>query len=139
MLVEDNPDDILLTKRALSKNSILNEVVVANDGVQALDYLFGRGKWEGRDTSLKPEVVLLDLKMPKMGGLEVLKEIRENKLTKRLPVIILTTSKEESDVAKGYDLGANSYICKPVDFNQFHEAIKQLGLYWLVLNQSPNI
>lgn len=91
------------------------------------------------DTSLKPEVVLLDLKMPKMGGLEVLKEIRENKLTKRLPVIILTTSKEESDVAKGYDLGANSYICKPVDFNQFHEAIKQLGLYWLVLNQSPNI
>ncbi|UYP47137.1 putative methanogenesis regulatory protein FilR2 [Candidatus Lokiarchaeum ossiferum] len=139
LLVEDNPDDILLTKRALSKNSILNEVVVANDGVQALDYLFGRGKWEGRDTSLKPEVVLLDLKMPKMGGLEVLKEIRENKLTKRLPVIILTTSKEESDVAKGYDLGANSYICKPVDFNQFHEAIKQLGLYWLVLNQSPNI
>ncbi|WP_371802634.1 response regulator [Candidatus Lokiarchaeum ossiferum] len=138
LLVEDNPDDILLTKRALSKNSILNEVVVANDGVQALDYLFGRGKWEGRDTSLKPEVVLLDLKMPKMGGLEVLKEIRENKLTKRLPVIILTTSKEESDVARGYDLGANSYICKPVDFNQFHEAIKQLGLYWLVLNQSPN-
>lgn len=138
LLVEDNPDDILLTKRALKKSNILNNVVVANDGVEALDYLFGREKWEGRDVSLKPEVVLLDLKMPKMGGLETLKEIRENILTKRLPVIILTTSKEESDIARGYDLGANSYICKPVDFDQFHEAIKQLGLYWLILNQSPN-
>ncbi len=136
--MEDNPDDILLTKRALAKSNILNEVIVAHDGVEALDYLFGRGKWEGRDLTILPEVVLLDLKMPKMGGLEVLEEIRKNAPTKLLPVIILTTSKEESDIISGYNLGANSYICKPVDFNQFHEAIKQLGLYWLVLNQGPN-
>lgn len=138
LLVEDNADDILLTKRALKKSNILNKVIVARDGVEALDYLFGRGEWTGRDLKLMPEVILLDLKMPKMGGLQVLEKIRANELTKRLPVIILTTSKEESDIVRGYDLGANSYICKPVDFDQFHEAIQHLGLYWLVLNQSPN-
>jgi two-component system, response regulator len=138
LLVEDNPDDILLTKRALSKSNILNEIVVAHDGIEALDYLFGRGKWENRDLEIMPQVILLDLKMPKIGGLEVLKEIRKNDKTKLLPVIILTTSKEESDITTGYNIGANSYICKPVDFNQFHTAIQQLGLYWLVLNQGPN-
>ncbi len=138
LLVEDNSDDILLTKRALTKSNILNEVIVAHDGVKALDYLFGRGEWKNRDITDTPEVILLDLNMPKMGGLEALREIRQHDITKFLPVIILTTSIEESDIVEGYSLGANSYICKPVDFNQFHEAIKHLGLYWLVLNQNPN-
>lgn len=137
LLVEDNPDDVLLTIRALRKSNILNEVIITRDGAEALDYLFGKGKWEGRDVTQMPEAILLDLNMPKMGGLEVLKAIRSDPRTKRLPVIILTTSDEESDINGGYELGANSYITKPVDFDQFHEAIKQLGLYWLVLNQGP--
>jgi two-component system response regulator len=137
LLVEDNPDDELLTLRAFRKNNISNEVVVARDGVEALDYLFATGAYEGRDTADTPQVVLLDLKLPRMSGLEVLKKMRSEALTKLLPVIILTTSSEESDVLSGYELGANSYIRKPVDFTQFLESVRQLGLYWLVLNQPP--
>lgn len=134
LLVEDNPDDEALTLRALKKNNIANEVVVARDGVEALDYLFGEGAHEGRDLSDQPQVILLDLKLPKVDGLEVLKRIREHDQTRRLPVVILTTSSEDSDIVSSYDLGANSYIRKPVDFDQFMEAVRQLGLYWLVLN-----
>jgi two-component system response regulator len=137
LLVEDNPDDELLTLRAFKKNNISNEVVVARDGVEALDYLFATGAHAGRDTADTPQVVLLDLKLPRMSGLEVLRKMRAEPLTKLLPVIILTTSNEESDVLSGYELGANSYIRKPVDFTQFLEAVRQLGLYWLVLNQAP--
>ncbi|MFZ2196585.1 MAG: response regulator [Thermodesulfovibrionales bacterium] len=137
LLVEDNPDDVKLTLRALKKSNILNEVIVAQDGVEALDYLFGTGKFEGRDTGLMPQMILLDLKMPRMDGLEVLHRIREDERTKVLPVVILTTSSEDKDRIESYKLGANSYIRKPVDFNQFVEAVKQLGLYWLVLNEAP--
>ncbi len=137
LLVEDNPDDELLTLRAFKKNNISNEIVVARDGVEALDYLFATGAYTGRDTADTPQVVLLDLKLPRMSGLEVLRKMRSEPLTKLLPVIILTTSNEESDVLSGYELGANSYIRKPVDFTQFLEAVRQLGLYWLVLNQAP--
>jgi two-component system response regulator len=137
LLVEDNPDDVKLTLRALKKSNILNEVVVAQDGVEALDYLFGTGKFEGRDTRIMPQMILLDLKMPRMDGLEVLHRIREDERTKVLPVVILTTSREDKDRIESYKLGANSYIRKPVDFNQFVEAVKQLGLYWLVLNEAP--
>ena len=137
LLVEDNPDDELLTLRAFKKNNISNEIVVARDGVEALDYLFATGAYTGRDTADTPQVVLLDLKLPRMSGLEVLRKMRAEPLTKLLPVIILTTSNEESDVLSGYELGANSYIRKPVDFTQFLEAVRQLGLYWLVLNQAP--
>jgi two-component system response regulator len=137
LLVEDNPDDELLTLRAFRKNNISNEVVVARDGVEALDYLFATGAYAGRDTADTPQVVLLDLKLPRLSGLEVLKKMRSEPLTKLLPVIILTTSSEESDVLSGYELGANSYIRKPVDFTQFLESVRQLGLYWLVLNQAP--
>ena len=137
MLVEDNADDEALTIRALKKNNIRNEVVVARDGAQALDYLFGQGAHEGRNTSDIPQIVLLDLKLPKIDGLDVLKAIRGDPRTKRLPVVILTSSKEESDLLQGYDLGANSYVRKPVDFTAFAEAVRQLGLYWLVLNESP--
>jgi CheY-like chemotaxis protein len=136
LLVEDNADDEALTLRALKMNNILNEVVVARDGVEALDYLFGTGKHVGRDTSQLPSVTLLDLKLPKIDGLEVLKKVRANEVTKLLPVVILTSSKEDQDLINGYSLGANSYIRKPVDFSQFSEAIRQLGLYWLVLNES---
>ena len=136
LLVEDNPDDAELTLRALKKNNILNQVVLAHDGVEAIDYLFGTGTYAGRDTSALPSVVLLDLKLPKIDGLEVLKQIRAGELTRYLPVVILTSSKEEQDLVNGYQLGANSYIRKPVDFNQFMEAVRQLGLYWLVLNES---
>ncbi|MEA2657774.1 MAG: hypothetical protein QOF64_359 [Candidatus Binatota bacterium] len=136
LLVEDNPDDAELTLRALKKNNILNQVVLAHDGVEAIDYLFGTGTYAGRDTSVLPSVVLLDLKLPKIDGLEVLKQIRAGELTRYLPVVILTSSKEEQDLVNGYQLGANSYIRKPVDFNQFMEAVRQLGLYWLVLNES---
>jgi CheY-like chemotaxis protein len=136
--VEDNPDDQALTRRALAKNNILNEIVVAQDGVEALDYLFATGAHEGRDTCILPAVVLLDLKLPKVDGLEVLRRVRANERTKMLPVVILTSSKEEQDVVQGYSLGANSYIRKPVDFGQFMEAVRQLGLYWLVLNESPH-
>mgnify|MGYP001608646021 CR=1 FL=1 len=137
LLVEDNPDDVQLTLRALKKSNIANEVVVVEDGIEALDYLFGTGKFAGRDLSIMPQVILLDLKMPKMDGLEVLNRIRADERTKLLPVVILTTSSEDSDRINGYKLGANSYIRKPVDFNQFVEAVKNLGLYWLVLNEAP--
>ena len=137
LLVEDNPDDVDLAIRALKKNNILNEVVVAEDGAEALDYLFGTGKYEGRDMSIMPEVILLDLKLPKIDGLEVLKHLRADERTRLLPVVILTSSTEEQDVINGYKFGANSYIQKPVDFDQFMEAVKHLGLYWLVLNEPP--
>ncbi|MEE8471218.1 MAG: response regulator [Dehalococcoidia bacterium] len=137
LLVEDNRDDEALTLRALKKNNILNEVIVAHDGVEALDYLFAEGSYGDRDTSVMPQVILLDLKMPKIDGLEVLRRIRADRRTKLLPVVILTSSKEERDMIEGYSLGANSYIRKPVDFVQFGQAVQQLGLYWLVLNEAP--
>ena len=139
LLVEDNPDDEVLTLRALKKNNILNEVVVARDGAEALDFLFGAGAYAGRDLALMPEVILLDINLPKINGLEVLEKIRANERTRLLPVVILTTSNEERDKIKSYTLGANSFIRKPVDFQQFSEAIRQLGVYWLVLNQSPPV
>jgi CheY-like chemotaxis protein len=137
LLVEDDPDDEALAKRALKKNNIKNAVVVAHDGIEALDYLFGRGAYAGRDLNEMPQVILLDLKLPKMNGLEVLREIRADERTKLLPVVILTTSKEDQDIINSYSLGANSYIRKPVDFIQFAEAVRQLGLYWLLLNETP--
>ncbi len=139
LLVEDNPDDEALTLRALKKNNILNEVVVARDGAEALDFLFGTGAYAGRDLKIMPEVILLDINLPKINGLEVLKKIRANERTRLLPVVILTTSNEEQDKLKSYTLGANSFIRKPVDFQQFSEAIRQLGVYWLVLNQAPPV
>jgi len=135
LLVEDNPDDEALTLRALAKNNILNHVVVARDGVEALDYLFGTGAYAGRDPAVLPQVALLDLKLPRVDGLEVLRRIRADERTRLLPVVILTSSREEQDVIQGYTLGANSYIRKPVDFEQFTEAVRHLGLYWLVLNE----
>jgi len=138
LLAEDNPDDVLLTERAFKKSNILNELIIVRDGVEALNYLFAEGKYKERDSSIMPELILLDLKMPKLDGLQVLKRIREDERTKQLPVVILTTSKEEKDIVNSYCLGANSYITKPVDFDQFIEAVNQLGLYWLVLNQAPN-
>lgn len=137
LLVEDNLDDVDLTLHALKKNNIKNDIVVAYDGAEALDYLFGTGKYSGRDLSLMPTIILLDLKLPKVDGLEVLRKIRANELTKLLPVVILTSSKEEQDIIKGYSLGVNSYVRKPVDFNQFAVAVSHLGLYWLLLNESP--
>ena len=139
LLVEDNPSDVELTKRALQKEHILNEIIVAEDGQEALDYLFGTGKYSGRDISKMPTLILLDLKLPRVEGLEVLKRIRADEHTRRLLVVILTSSREEQDLVKGYNLGVNSYICKPVDFNQFVEAVKYLGLYWLVINEMPPI
>src|SRR5580704_11494943 len=139
LLVEDNPDDEALTLRALKKNNITNEVVVARDGAEALDYLFGTGAYAGRDTSILPQVTLLDLKLPKIDGLEVLKRLRADERTKLLPVVILTSSNEEQDRLRGYGLGANSYVRKPVDFDQFIDAVRQLGLYWLLLNERPPV
>jgi CheY-like chemotaxis protein len=135
LLVEDNPDDEALTLRALKKNNIANQVIVARDGAEALDLLFGKGKNEGRDLTILPQVVLLDLKLPKVAGLEVLRQLRSNERTKLLPVVILTSSNEEQDMLRGYETGANSYVRKPVDFKQFIEAVRELGLYWLVLNE----
>jgi two-component system response regulator len=137
LLVEDNPDDEALTLRALKKNNILNEVVVARDGVEAFDYLFGTGIYAGRDTRIQPQLVLLDLKLPKVDGLEVLRRARADARTRLLPIVILTTSNEDRDIISSYELGVNSYIRKPVDFEQFMEAVRTLGLYWLVLNVPP--
>ena len=137
LLVEDNPDDEALTLRALKKNNISNRVAVAHDGVEALDFLFCTGTYAGRNPNEMPQVILLDLKLPKIDGMEVLRRIRADERTHLLPVVILTSSKEEQDLANGYGYGANSYVRKPVDFNQFVEAVSQLGLYWLVLNEAP--
>jgi len=137
LLVEDNPDDEALTLRALKKSNIMNKVVVARDGAEALDFLFCTGTYADRDPNNKPQVILLDLKLPKVDGLEVLRHIRADERTRLLPVVILTSSKEEQDMIKGYSLGANSYVRKPVDFNQFVESVRQLGLYWLILNEAP--
>lgn len=137
LLVEDNSDDQALTLRALRKNNITNEVVLARDGVAALDYLFGTGEHAGRDTHDQPALVLLDLKLPRVDGLEVLRRLRGDPRTRLLPVVILTSSKEDRDLVNGYSLGANSYVRKPVDFQAFMEAVRQLGLYWLLLNEPP--
>jgi two-component system response regulator len=137
LLVEDNPDDEALTLRALKKNRIMNEVVVARDGAEALDYLFGTGAFAERDTSEQPQLVLLDLKLPRFDGLEVLRRIRADARTRLVPVVVLTSSKEDEDIVRSYSLGANSYTRKPVDFSEFSEAAKQLGMYWLLLNVSP--
>jgi two-component system, response regulator len=137
LLVEDNPSDVALTQRALVKSHIANEMVVVEDGQEALDYLFAGGRYAGRDVADLPSVVLLDLKLPRVNGLDVLRRIRADERTTRIPVVILTTSKEEHDIAQSYNLHANSYIRKPVDFTQFVDAIQHLGLYWLVLNEPP--
>ena len=134
LLVEDNPRDEALTLRALKKGNILNDIVVARDGVEALDYIFGRGKYVGRDVSDRPQLVLLDIKLTKRDGFEVLGEIRKDDRTRYQPVVVFTSSDEEADLVRSYDLGANSYVRKPVDFDQFLEATKQLGLYWLLTN-----
>lgn len=139
LLVEDNPDDEALTLRALKKNNIKNEVVLARDGAEALEYLFATGKYKDRDPLMLPQVVLLDLKLPKVDGLGVLREIRKSPITRLLPVVILTSSKEERDIIEGYQLGVNSYIRKPVDFVAFTEAVGHLGLYWLLLNEDPPV
>ncbi len=136
LLVEDNPDDEALTLRALKKNNIANQVVVARDGVEALDYLFGTGTHAGRDMNVMPQVILLDLKLPKIDGFEVLRRLRAEERTKLLPVVILTTSNEEKDRLNSYGLGANSFVRKPVEFGQFIEAVGRLGLYWLLLNET---
>jgi two-component system response regulator len=135
LLVEDNPDDEALTLRAFTKNRIPNQVIVTRDGVEALDFLFGTGAYAGRDLSIMPAVVLLDLKLPRIDGLEVLRRIRADERTRLLPVVILTTSKEQRDIYEAYSLGANSYIRKPVDFEKFIYAVGQMGLYWLQLNE----
>ncbi len=135
LLVEDNADDEALTVRAFGRNNIRNEIIVARDGAAALDYLFGTGAHQGRDTSELPQVVLLDLKLPKVDGIEVLKRIRGDDRTALLPVVILTSSKEQQDIINGYRFGCNSYVRKPVDFDQFMDAARQLGLYWLLLNE----
>lgn len=137
LLVEDNPMDEELTLRALAQNNIANRLEVARDGVEALDYLFARGRHAGRDPALMPQLILLDLKLPKIDGLEVLRALRADERTRLLPVVILTSSKEEEDILASYRLGANSYVRMPVDFSQFTEAIRQLGLYWLVINEPP--
>jgi two-component system response regulator len=135
LLVEDNSRDEALTLRALKSCNVANEIVTARDGVEALEYLFGTGKYEGRDTSIVPQLVLLDLKLPKIDGLQVLQRMRADERTKRLPVVVFTSSSEQEDMIKSYDFGANSYVRKPVDFEQFSEATRQLGIYWLLLNE----
>ena len=135
LLVEDNADDELLTLRALKKNHILNEVVVARDGVEAVDWLFGTGPHAGRDTSALPQLILLDLNLPKLGGLEVLRRLRADERTKYLSIVVLTSSKEDEDVLQSYELGANAYVRKPIEFSQFSDAVKTVGLFWLLLNE----
>jgi CheY-like chemotaxis protein len=137
LLVEDNPDDEALTIRALRKNRVLNEVVVARDGVEALDYLFAAGAHAGRNVGIMPQVVLLDLKLPRVDGLEVLRRMRADERTKLLAVVVLTSSKEDEDIVRSYANGANAYVRKPVDFAEFVEAVKTLGLFWLLLNETP--
>jgi two-component system response regulator len=137
LLVEDSADDVELTLRAFRKSRILNEIVVVSDGVEALDYAFASGTHAGRDPRAKPEVILLDLKLPRIGGLEVLRRLRADERTRRIPVVVLTSSSEEKDILSSYDLGANSFVRKPVDFAQFAEAARQLGMYWLILNEPP--
>jgi CheY-like chemotaxis protein len=137
LLIEDDPDDRELTRRALKKNNLCNELVVAHDGEQALDYLFGTGAYEGRDTRVTPQVILLDLGLPKMSGFEVLERIRSDERTSRLPVVILTSSAEEQACVESYSRGANSCVRKPVDFLEFHAAVQQLGMYWMILNETP--
>jgi len=139
LLVEDNARDEALTLRAIEKNHIANQVVVARDGVEALDYLFGTGAYAERDTSIMPQLVMLDLKLPKVDGLQVLRELRADDRTRLLPVVIFTSSSEQEDMIRSYDLGANSYVRKPVDFEAFMEATRQLGMYWLVVNEAPPI
>jgi CheY-like chemotaxis protein len=139
LLVEDNEDDVALTLRAFNKINIKNNITVAGDGEEALDYIFCRGRFKGRNPLDLPSVILLDLKLPKVNGFEVLKALRENELTKYLPVVILTSSKEEQDVINAYSLGTNSYLRKPVDFEKFFEAVKTLGVFWLLLNETPNV
>ena len=137
LLVEDNPDDVELTLRAFRKSKILNEIVVVSDGVEALDYVFATGAHAGRNIETNPAVILLDLKLPKIGGLEVLRRLRADERTRRIPVVVLTSSSEERDILSSYDLGANSFVRKPVDFAQFVDAARQLGMYWLVMNEPP--
>jgi CheY-like chemotaxis protein len=137
LLVEDNPDDEALTLRAFKRQKLANEIIVARDGLEALEFLGGAGRHAGRDIGMLPQVILLDLKLPKVDGLGVLRAIRAEERTRRVPVVILTSSREEQDMVSSYDLGANSYVRKPVDFEQFMEAARQLGLYWLVLNEVP--
>ena len=137
LLVEDNASDIALTKRALERCRIGNTLIVAEDGQEALDYLFGAGAYQGRNVADLPALTLLDLKLPEISGLEILQQIRSDPRTRRMPVVILTSSREQVDVAAGYDLGVNSYILKPVDFSQFQQAVEQLGLYWLIINEAP--
>lgn len=137
LLVEDNPDDVELTLRAFKKNHIANKLIVAQNGVEALDYLFGRGMYKDRDIRDLPVLIMLDLNLPKINGLEVLTAIRQNELTRLLPVVVITSSNQNEDLVASYKLGANSYIPKPVDFNEFMEAIKVLGLYWLLWNKPP--
>jgi len=137
LLVEDNPDDVELTLRAFKKNNILNQVIIAKDGAEALDFLFGTGTYAGRELKDLPVVILLDLKLPKIDGMEVLKRIRQDNRTKLIPVVILTSSAEPKDVVNGYSLGANGYVRKPVEFSQFVEAMRHLGLYWLLWNEPP--
>jgi len=136
--VEDSPDDAELTLRALRKNNISNKVVIVRDGVEALDFLFGRGAYHDRDLSVMPALILLDIKLPKIDGFEVLRCLRSDPRTRYLPVVILTGSKEERDLVKGYELGCNSYILKPVDFAKFKEAVGKIGSYWLQVNQTPS-
>ncbi len=139
LLVEDNADDEVLTLRALKKNNIRNEVVIARDGSEALDYLFGTGVHADRELTVMPQIILLDLELPKVDGFEVLHRVRSNEATKLLPVVILTTSNEDQDRIRGYGLGANSFVRKPVEFDKFIEAVRQLGLYWLILNEAPPV
>ena len=137
LLVEDNPDDIELTRRAFHKNAIANNLVVAHDGIEALDYLFCRGTYDSRNVKETPRLILLDLKLPKMDGLQVLENLRANEYTKLVPVVILTSSKEEQDLISGYKNGANSYVRKPINFNEFVDAVRNIGLYWLLINEPP--